>query len=266
MSDNIVRVDDLATLTTRLNQSRNVLDTIPAAGDGAFWLEIVGDSPVIKFRCNGKIFYVNALPVLAKKPNLAFSQNPVLLQRNSTETVSISYSGGGNLSVYLPDSILLSCTYEAAEQIIVLTANDMPSTFVVNRFDIPVTLSAVDEYSRASDTLRIQIGDSADMWTFNNAQLGEDNLWAATFDDLIKSNITIAISCNSHYKDDFRLIAASDALGNNIADLLWLDDLFLCCADNIADCPLPFTLTFKEDTDYGFEQSTCPLIIKEAFS
>lgn len=104
------------------------------------------------------------------------------------------------------------------------------------------------------------------MWSFGNAQRGEDNLWAATFDDLIKSNISVAISCNSHYKDDYRLITATDALGNSIADLLWLDDLILCCADNIADCPLPFTLTFREDTDYGFEQSTCPLIIKEALS
>lgn len=266
MSNNVVCVDDLANLTTRLNQSRNVLDSVPAAGEGAFWLDVVGDSPVIKFRCRGKIFYVNALPVLVKNPNLSFSQNPVLLQRNSTATVSISHAGGGILSVYLPDSNLLSCNYEAAGQIIVLTANDVQNYFAVNRFDILVSLSAVDEYSSASDTIRIQIGDSADMWNFDNAQRGEDNLWAATVANLISANIGVSISCNSHYKDDYRLVAATDALGNSIADLLWLDDLILCSADNIADCPLPFTLTFKEALDYGYDQSTCTLIIKEALS
>lgn len=104
------------------------------------------------------------------------------------------------------------------------------------------------------------------MWNFDNAYCDENNLWAATVANLISANIGVSISCNSHYKDDYRLAAATDALGNSIADLLWLDDLILCSADNIADCPLPFTLTFKEALDYGYDQSTCTLIIKEALS
>lgn len=264
MPNNLVRTNDLASAVERLNQARNVLDSLPSSVNGSLWFELVDNLPVLKFRCNDALFYLSIRPATIKTPNLTFTPNPLVITPNSSAHVNIAFKGNGTLSVSFPHSSLLTCTLD--DKTISVHANDASTEFAVNRFPIFASLNACEEYEAATEMLIVQIGDSADMWYFDSAQPLGAYYWSATRDDLLAGNVAVAISCNSHYKDDFNLVAATDANGNNIAHLIWLDDRIIRASSELTEAPTPFALTFKEKIDYDLAPSTCSLIIKEASS
>lgn len=264
MPNNLVRTNDLASAVERLNQARNVLDSLPSPVNGSLWFELVDNLPVLKFRCNDSLFYLNIQPATMKNPKLTFTPNPLVITPNSSAHVNIAFKGNGTLSVSFPHSSLLTCTLD--DKTISVHAGDASSEFAVNRFPVFASVNASEEYEAATEMLIVQIGDAADMWHFDCAQPLGAYYWTATLDDLLADNVAAAISCNSHYKDDFNLIAATDADGNNITNLLWLDDRIICAAPELSEHPMPFALTFKEKIDYDLTPSACSLIIKEASS
>ena len=128
------------------------LDTVPATINGGVWIEQKNGVPELRFYYDDYVYYFSSTAL--DNPELTLSSSSIRITPGSTESVTLTYSGSGEISFVNPNPSALTVSYNSSTKTISLTNNQADSDDDVN-VNLTINLSEAGSYSRVSTTLAV---------------------------------------------------------------------------------------------------------------
>ncbi|MBQ3434554.1 MAG: hypothetical protein IJG24_05880, partial [Selenomonadaceae bacterium] len=128
------------------------LDTVPATINGGVWIEQKNGVPELRFYYDDYVYYFSSTAL--DNPNLTLSTSSIQVTPGSTESVTLTYSGSGEISFVNPNPSALTVSYNSSTKTISLTNNQADSDDDVN-VNLTVKLSEAGSYSHDFATLTV---------------------------------------------------------------------------------------------------------------
>lgn len=127
-----------------------VLSSTPSTVDGGLWYETTATAPIVKFNQGGSTYYLYTNQLVS--PNLSLSSAALTVTGGTSQSVTLSYSGGGSITLNNPNTTALTANYNSSNKTIALTSNVTTGSAVVN---LGVALSEAGQYAADNKTLAV---------------------------------------------------------------------------------------------------------------
>ena len=158
MSNNIVKEKHLVSVETAMKRYMDsglvadILDTVPSTVDGGLWYETTSTAPIIKFKQGGSTYYLYTNQLVS--PNLSLSSAAVTVTSDESQSITLSYSGNGVVSLSNPNTTALTAAYNSSNKTITLENNLTASDDDTN-VNLGVSLSEAGQYAADNKTLAV---------------------------------------------------------------------------------------------------------------
>ena len=141
------------------------LDTVPATINGGVWIEQKNGVPELRFYYDDYVYYFSSTAL--DNPELTLSSSSIRITPGSTESVTLTYSGSGEISFVNPNPSALTVSYNSSTKTITLTNNQVDSDDDVN-VNLTINLSEAGSYSRVSTTLTVSCAHASPELTLSS--------------------------------------------------------------------------------------------------